>query len=569
MTHVQTGWLGKCFCSIGCALLASVSIAKPPDGHYLVWADEFDGGALDLGKWDHRQLGPRGDAVVIENAVSITNGCLTITTYTSNGLHYNGMIGTDGKFSAWFGYFEAAIDFDTTPGMWSAFWLQSPTVTHSRFFDDPATSGVEIDVCEHRAVDRNGTNIAGQVQVNAHWNGYGKEHRELGGDLIGRGLDRGFHTYGLRWTPERYEVSINDVLLWSGEQAISRRSQYLILSSEMNGKSTKNWAGFPPREGYGSLATSVTRMKVDYVRYYAPTSMVFWTGAADLDWHNPRNWVAGRVPSEDHDVVLGRMGGGHQTTRLTNEVGVRSLALLETPQPLVMDGPAALRLGAGGLDLVSASQNATFNVPLILTQPQTWRVGLERTVWLKNRLHSPAPLSLSGMGVVTVSHPDSEVPDLNVRGGTLRVEGGLQGKVNVLAGASLGGSGKIVGAVKVAAGGAVALGASVGTLTVQGSLELEPEAKCVLELACLDGQSHDQLRVTGDLSLNNNVLSLAVPAGVALPGALELVSLHGGIRGQFQRCPIWCGTPPPNADDYSIETDAAGVWLRRTDPGKF
>jgi hypothetical protein len=109
----------------------------------------------------------------------------------------------------------------------------------------------------------------------------------------------------------------------------------------------------------------------------------------------------------------------------------------------------------------------------------------------------------------------------------------------------------------------------VGTLTVQGSLELEPEAKCVLELACLDGQSHDQLRVTGDLSLNNNVLSLAVPAGVALPGALELVSCQGGIRGQFQRRPTWCGTPPPNADDYSIETDAAGVWLRRTDRGKF
>lgn len=567
MKNVETGWLKKCFCWLGCGLLASAAFATPPEGYYLVWADEFDGSALDFGKWGHRQLGPRGDAIVTENAVSVTNGHLIITTYTSNGLHYNGMIATQGKFSARFGYFEAAIDFDTTPGMWSAFWLQSPTVTHSRYFDDPATSGVEIDVCEHRAVDRNGTPIADQVQFNAHWNGYGKEHRELGGDLIGKGLDRGFHTYGLRWTPDRYEVSINGVSLWSGERAISRRSEYLILSSEMNGESTRNWAGFPPREGYGSLATSRTRMKVDYVRYYAPTSMVFWTGAADLDWHNPGNWVAGRVPSEDHDVVYGQMGGGHTTT-LTNEVGVRSLVLLESPEPLVMDGNASLRLGAGGLDLVSASQDATFNVPLILTQPQTWKVGLERTVWLKNRLQSSAPLSVSGMGVVTIGHPDSEVSDLLVRGGTLRVEGGLQGAVNVLAGACLCGSGRIAGSVKVAARGTMAPGASVGTLTVQGNLELEPEAVCAFDLAGPGGQSHDQLRVTGDLSLNNNVISLAVPAGAALPGALELVSCQRAVTGQFQRSPTWRGTPPPNADDYSIETDATGVWLRRTNKGK-
>ncbi len=50
---------------------------------------------------------------------------------------------------------------------------------------------------------------------------------------------------------------------------VSRRPQYIILSSEVHDRS---WAGTVPAEGYGSLETSRTKMVVDYVRFYERSS---------------------------------------------------------------------------------------------------------------------------------------------------------------------------------------------------------------------------------------------------------------------------------------------------------
>jgi len=70
----------------------------PPAGYQLAWSDEFDGTTLDTNKWSHRGLGQRHDALNVTDAVALGDGQLTITTYTSGGKHYTGMIGTEGKF---------------------------------------------------------------------------------------------------------------------------------------------------------------------------------------------------------------------------------------------------------------------------------------------------------------------------------------------------------------------------------------------------------------------------------------------------------------------------------------
>lgn len=117
------------------------------------WSDEFDGGALDLSRWSHRATGPRHDGILVPDAVSVGDGSLTIKTYTRSGSHYSGMISTqklgDTGFEQRYGYFEARVRFDSTPGQWSAFWLQSPTIGDPP--GDPATAGVEMDIAEHRA----------------------------------------------------------------------------------------------------------------------------------------------------------------------------------------------------------------------------------------------------------------------------------------------------------------------------------------------------------------------------------------------------------------------------------
>jgi len=247
-------------------ILASYTMAAPPAGYKLAWADEFDGASLDTNKWDYRRLGERRDALNVTNAVSVSNGCLTITTYTEAGKHYAGMICTQDKFEPVRGYWEARIRFDDEPGMGSAFWLQSSTIGQP--VDDPVKAGVEMDICEHRAVNEKGTNIANMVRQSLHWNGYHQFHKSSGQSTPVPKLDSGFHIYGLEWTSSEYRFYVDDKLTRTASDPIpiSAAKEFAILSSEVENGGR---AGHIPRGGFGSLGTSKAKMVVDYVRYYS------------------------------------------------------------------------------------------------------------------------------------------------------------------------------------------------------------------------------------------------------------------------------------------------------------
>jgi len=239
------------------------------------WSDEFDSGSLDLTRWSHRATGPRHDGVITPDAVSVSDGVLTIRTYTEEGTHYSGMISTQkhgsGGFEQRYGYFEARVKFNSSPGQWSAFWLQSPTVGHP--VGDPETAGVEMDIAEHRArcvtvapadacaADNDIRNRAQQALI---WDGYGADRKaeaNLSPELPGLGNDS-WHTWALRWTPTEVTFYYDGAAIWSRTGPISRRSQHIILSSEVG----RFFAGEIPAAGYGSSATSSTNMQVDYVR---------------------------------------------------------------------------------------------------------------------------------------------------------------------------------------------------------------------------------------------------------------------------------------------------------------
>ncbi len=242
------------------------SAPVPPAGYRLVWQDEFDGGALDPSRWTAVD-GRRRDAVNTPDAVTVRGGILTITTYTESGQSRTGFLQTDGKLEATYGYFEARIRFSDSPGAWCAFWLQSPT--NGDPVGDPAHAGAEIDVVEHRVTNQDGwTQLADMIALNLNWDGYGADHKNaqlvtpIGGNAPVQGQ---WHTYGLLWTGAGYTFYVDAVPLWSVDQAVSQRSESIRLTCEVQDAS---WAGYVPTGGYGTLATSTTRMEVDWVRVW-------------------------------------------------------------------------------------------------------------------------------------------------------------------------------------------------------------------------------------------------------------------------------------------------------------
>ena len=69
--------------------------------------------------------------------------------------------------------------------------------------------------------------------------------------------------------PTRLTFLYDGVATWSTSGPISRRSQFMILSSEV----AAAFAGSLPVAGYGTRETSTTKLEVDYVRVWeAPRS---------------------------------------------------------------------------------------------------------------------------------------------------------------------------------------------------------------------------------------------------------------------------------------------------------
>ncbi|QQP94267.1 S8 family serine peptidase [Lysobacter enzymogenes] len=120
-----------------------------------------------------------------------------------------------------------------------------------------------------------------------------------------------------------------------------------------------------------------------------------------------------------------------------------------------------------------------------------------------------------------------------VDGGTLVVNGTLTtAQLPVRAGAGLGGSGRIVGDVRVE--GAVSPGNSIGTLTVQGDYTQAVGSTYVAELAA-GGQS-DRIDVTGKATLEGGTLMvLHAPGQYFLGQNFNLINAAGGISGQFAK----------------------------------
>ncbi len=197
------------------------------NGYELFWEDQFDGDELDSEKWAPRGVGPRAAGYVSTDAIKVKDGFLELAAFIENDSIKVGAIGTYGLFMMKYGYFECRAQLQKSKGNWSAFWIQSPDISKG---EDPGKFGTEIDIFEY--FKKLGNNM---ISHNLHW-AYGPNQQSTGSyTSVVDGIDKGFHTFSVEWTPEKYAFFVDGYKYHEITRAISHIEQYMILSMELPG----------------------------------------------------------------------------------------------------------------------------------------------------------------------------------------------------------------------------------------------------------------------------------------------------------------------------------------------
>jgi beta-glucanase (GH16 family) len=247
---------GKALCSIVLFLAVACLVvpvrAEPPVGKKwkLIWSDDFDGRTLDEAKWERVGDGRRkGGFWLKEDAYLDGKGVLVIRSKKEGDRYSCGGLRTRGKFQRAFGFYEIRCKVPSEVGTWAAFWLYSPVMGR---VGNGGEDGAEIDIFEApwRGEDR--------INIALHWDGYGKNHKSAGWKVPAPGLNKGFHTFGLDWSPQEY------VFYYDGKE-VKRTSVGGVCQVPLYIKVTSE---------IGSWAGDITKAKlpdyfiVDYVRVY-------------------------------------------------------------------------------------------------------------------------------------------------------------------------------------------------------------------------------------------------------------------------------------------------------------
>lgn len=406
-------------------------ISAPPPGYYLVWDSEFTGTSLDTTKWGYRLPGTERDAYDTPGAISFNGSNLVITTYTQGGTNFTCQLYTQKKMESKFGYWESSIEWGDSNGTWSAFWMLPPSQSYSAStyidLDEPQVSGSEIDICEHRYVDGSGDDINPYIQVNVHYyDGSTSEKSDPGSPLAPSqgGLQTGFHTYGFLWTANAYSFLIDGSQVYTAPTSpVSHSCEYALLDTAVDDTST-TWAGYIPSGGYGSQTASPTQMKVAYVRYYAPTNVLFWTGGGGQDWNDASSWYDNLLPATNSDLTFSYLSTANSGMYLGQNYSVDGLIFLTSSGSFSVNGVSTLTLGAGGVDMTAASANVTLNAPIVIGANQAWGVGVNRnnnaglTLTVNSSLSGSATLTKSCYGTLILNGSDSFSGTLNVDTGS-------------------------------------------------------------------------------------------------------------------------------------------------------
>jgi len=250
----------------------------------LIWNDEFDGKVLDDTKWMYRRgimqkmhpglcfdgAEPDGHSHLLLKLGKENNRFCSPQLQTGENFMDRAPLKSNDpfhwkfqwpiaelcipKFMHRYGYYEIRCKFQTKPGWWSAFWLQSPI---NGALPNPGEAGVEVDIMENFTRD-------GNFSHNLHWNGYGKDYKGTGsGPRFHKKDPNGFHVYGVDWNKDGYLFYVDGVESWRFNEVVSHRDQFIYVSTECIGyRQTGKACGELVDSSVGDSFT------VDYIRVF-------------------------------------------------------------------------------------------------------------------------------------------------------------------------------------------------------------------------------------------------------------------------------------------------------------
>lgn len=226
----------------------------------LTFEDDFDGEALDKQKWNDQWGAPGAywgppntvmwsDEIMLPENVIVENGLLRLRHQRQGNQITAGVITTNGLFTQQYGFFEARLRANETPGVLSAFWMQY----------SPDHWPPEIDIAEILANDWKSSRHV------IHY-GYPGHQSNTYINRTDHDLTADFHVYGLAWNAEEliFYVDGEEVNRINSPDEFNNFEMYL----QLNMHSGNGFSGYPPKNDKESF------MEVDYVRVWQYAELV-------------------------------------------------------------------------------------------------------------------------------------------------------------------------------------------------------------------------------------------------------------------------------------------------------
>jgi beta-glucanase (GH16 family) len=232
-------------------------------GFTLVWADEFDGTALNTSDWNYETGASGWGNNESQYYRSGTNNCevkegyliITAKEETYAGAPFtSARITTQGKQSFKYGRIDIRAKLPYGQGLWPALWMLGDNITSAGW----PTCG-EIDIMEMIGGD-NGNDAT--THGTAHWNANGHASHTASKTIAQGNLSDAFHVYSIVWNQGTLKWYIDDVLyntLNTSTLPAFQEKFFFIFNVAVEG----NWPG-----PINASTVFPQFMAVDYVRVF-------------------------------------------------------------------------------------------------------------------------------------------------------------------------------------------------------------------------------------------------------------------------------------------------------------